>query len=88
MLGRLTKSILCIAAVTAMASERDPRTEASALIASAGEAAIVQAQRACIAEPGRCVEALKLAGAIGGLKASRDTLTADDRAAEPRRQGG
>lgn len=89
MLGRLMKSIVVIGAITVLSSERDAASDAASLFAQARHATLAQAQSICVADPARCVDALKVLAAVQSPSLpSRDTLTATDRAAQPRRQGG
>ncbi|WP_342359030.1 hypothetical protein [Terrarubrum flagellatum] len=91
MLGRITKTIICVGAITAMSTERDVTNDLKSLAANAPQAAMVQAQAACAADPDRCVSALRTISDLIALttpQPSRDTLTASDRAAAPLRRGG
>jgi hypothetical protein len=92
MVGRLTKSLACIAVITAMSPVRGPAPDLAAIAGDVGQSAAAQAQALCLADTARC---LRLISAFSGDQAAspakearpaQDTLTETDRAAPPRRR--
>lgn len=90
MIGRLTKIIICTGAITWMVADEAPTPAGvDGLIAKAREVTMAEAKSFCAAQPARCGEMLRSAIALeAAMRPSRDTLTAADRAAQPRAHGG
>ncbi|MET0605706.1 MAG: hypothetical protein ABWZ80_04575 [Beijerinckiaceae bacterium] len=88
MLGRATKSLICIGAITLMAAER-PANEWRATASDAARTIAAHASAACLADLRQCAAVARTVGrtehATTGL--SRDTLTDADRKAAPPRRG-